>query len=53
MIKINRVPNDDVYNVFLTVIIGFTLLIAIYSVVPYNHPSVYFIKNSSQKNNQV
>lgn len=42
MIKVNRIKNDDIYNVFLTFIIGFTILIIIYTMVPTNHCSVYF-----------
>ncbi len=47
MIKVNRIPSDDVYNIFLTFIMGLTFLIVVYAIVPANHCSIYFLKNSS------
>ena len=44
MIKVNRIPNEDVYNIFLTFVMTFTVLIIIYAIVPRNHSSIYFIK---------
>ena len=46
MIKINRIPNDDMYNIFLTFVMAFAILIIVYSSVPTNHCSVYFTKNN-------
>jgi len=45
MIKVNRIPNDDIYNVFLTFVMAFTVVIIIYAMVPANHCSVYFLHN--------
>lgn len=44
MIKVNRIPNDDVYNIFLTFVMAFTILIIIYAIVPCNHSSIYLKK---------
>ena len=45
MIKVNRIPNDDIYNIFLTFVMAFTVLIIIYAMVPTNHCSIYLSKN--------
>ena len=44
MIKVNRIPNDNIYDLFLTFIIAITILIIFYATIPNNHCSVYFIK---------
>ena len=45
MIKVNRIPNDDVYDIFLTFILSFTIITIIYALTPNNHCSIYFTKN--------
>ena len=44
MMKVNRIPNNDVYNVFLTFVIALTILIIIYASVPQKHSCIYFSK---------
>ncbi len=44
MIKVFRYPNHNVYDIFLTLIMAFTLLIIIYALTPLNHCSIYFHK---------
>ncbi len=44
MIKVNRIPNDNVYDIFLTFVLGFTLITIIYALTPNNHSSIYFKK---------
>ena len=39
-----RIPNDNVYNIFLTLVLAFAILIMIYSLTPYKHYSLYFTK---------
>jgi hypothetical protein len=45
MIKVNRMPNDKVYDVFLTIVIGLTVITIIYALTPSKHCSIYFTKN--------
>ena len=45
MIKVNRMPNDKVYDIFLTFVIGLTIITIIYALTPSNHCSIYFTKN--------
>lgn len=45
MIKVNRIPNETTYNIFLTLVLAFTILTVIYGLTPSNHCSLYFTKN--------
>jgi hypothetical protein len=45
MIKVNRIPNDNVYDIFLTFVLGFTIITIIYALTPSKHCSIYFTKN--------
>lgn len=45
MIKVKRLPNEDTYNIFLTLVMAFTILTVIYALTPNNHCSIYFTKN--------
>ena len=49
MIKVNRIPNDNVYNTFLTFVISFTIITIIYALTPRKHCSIYFTKNKYNK----
>lgn len=43
-----RIPNDSVYDIILTLIISFAILLIIYSSTPYSHYSVYLIENNKK-----
>jgi hypothetical protein len=45
MIKVNRIPNDNTYDAFLTIVIGFAIITIIYALTPTKHCSIYFTKN--------
>jgi hypothetical protein len=44
MIKNNRLPNEKIYNVFLTIILAFAFLIMIYALTPMKHYGYYLTK---------
>ena len=46
MIKVNRIPNDNVYDIFLTFVMGFTIITIIYALTPSKHCSIYLKKNN-------
>ena len=50
MIKVNRIPNDNIYDIFLTFVISFTILTIIYALTPSKHCSIYFKKNKNNIN---
>ena len=50
MIKVNRIPNNNVYDVFLTFVMGFTIITIIYALTPSKHYSIYFKKNKNNIN---
>lgn len=41
MLKIKRAPNICIYDLFLTLVIAFTILYMIHIITPNNHISVY------------
>lgn len=43
MYKIQRIPNKNIYEFFLTLILAFAFLIAIYTFVQQNHCSIYLL----------
>lgn len=44
MKPIIRIPNENVYNIFLTLILGLSVIFFIYNTVPLNHASIYLKK---------
>jgi hypothetical protein len=44
-----RVPNDTVYNIILTLILAFGIIWIIYSITPYAHYSLYLIEQKKNK----
>lgn len=47
--KKQRIPHDNVYNIFITIILAILILWLIYIFIPYNHFNLYIIE---PKNNQ-
>ena len=43
-----RVPNDTVYNIILTLILAFGIIWIIYSITPYAHYSLYLIEQKKK-----
>ena len=37
-----RIPNDYIYNIFLTLVIAICIILAIKFFVPNNHATIYF-----------
>jgi hypothetical protein len=37
-----RIPNEYIYNIFLTLVIAICIILAIKFFVPNNHTSIYF-----------
>jgi hypothetical protein len=48
IIKLNqnnqRIPNNSIYDIILTLIIGFAIIWIIYITIPYYHYSLYLIE---------
>lgn len=44
MIKVNRIPTENVYSLFLTFVLAFSILTIIYALTPNKHCSIYFKK---------
>jgi hypothetical protein len=44
ILKNDRVPNDQIYNLVLTLILAFAIVWVIYVSVPYAHYNLYLIK---------
>ena len=42
MLKVKRVPNENTYNIFFTLVMAFAILTVVYALTPSNHCSVYF-----------
>ena len=45
-----RIPNEYIYNIFITLILAFAILWLIYIIVPNSHYKLYLI-NTEQKPN--
>jgi len=45
-----RIPNDSVYTIILTLIIAFAIIWIIYSSTIYSHYSVYLIETNKKNN---
>ena len=45
MTKLNRIPNENLYDNVYTLVLAFSILWLIFFVSPTNHCSLYFIKN--------
>jgi hypothetical protein len=41
--KYYRIPNNDIYDIFITIIIAIAIIIAIYAIVPNNNYRLYLI----------
>lgn len=47
--KNQRIPNDDIYNFILTLILALGIVWIIYSITPYSHYSLYLIETNKNK----
>ena len=43
--KYYRIPNNKVYDIFITIILAMVIVITIYSVVPNNGYRLYLLEN--------
>ena len=43
--KNQRISNESIYTIFLTLVLAFAIIWIIYVSVPYNHYNLYLIKN--------
>ncbi len=39
-----RIPTDNVYNIFITIILAIVILTLIYTFVPFSHYNLYIIE---------
>lgn len=46
MLKVKRIPNENTYNIFLTLAMTFAILAVVYAFTPNNHCSIY-LKNKN------
>lgn len=46
--KNQRIPNNSVYNLILTLILAFGIVWLIYSLTPYTHYSLYLIESKNK-----
>jgi hypothetical protein len=44
LIKKQRVPHNDIYDVFLTLILAMAILWLIYVLTPYTHYNLYIVE---------
>ncbi len=44
MDKIQRIPNNQIYNIFITLILAITILWLIYIFTPISHYNLYIIE---------
>lgn len=42
ILKKNRIPNDCIYSLIITLIIAFAIIWIIYISIPYSHYNLYF-----------
>ena len=42
--KNERIPHNNIYEIFLTLILAFAFIIVIYSLTPYKKYDLYFLK---------
>ncbi len=42
LIKVKRVPNENIYGIFITLVMVFSILTIIYALTPNNHCNAYF-----------
>lgn len=42
--KNQRIPNDTIYNLILTLVLALSVVWVIYSLTPYSHYSLYLIE---------
>lgn len=40
-----RIPNNQIYDIFFTIIIAIFVVLVIYSIIPNNHYCLYYIGN--------
>jgi hypothetical protein len=43
--KYYRIPNNKIYDIFITIIFAMVIVIAIYAIVPYNGYRLYLLEN--------
>ena len=49
ILKNNRIPNESIYNIVLTLILAFAIIWIVYVSVPYFHYSLYLIEPKQKK----
>ncbi len=42
--KPQRIPSDNIYNIFLTLILAIVILLIIYTFIPFSHYNLYIIE---------
>lgn len=47
--KNQRIPNDYIYNLILTLVLALGIIWVIYSLTPYSHYSLYLIEPKKNK----
>ena len=47
--KYYRVPNNNVYDIYITIILAIVIVIALYSIVPNNNYRLYLLENDNNK----
>lgn len=53
ILKNNRVPNDSIYDIVLTLILSFAIIWIIYVSIPYIHYSLYLAEPKNNINNKI
>ncbi len=51
--KQQRIPTNNVYDVFLTLILAIVILLIIYTFVPFSHYNLYIIEPKNNNNNNI
>lgn len=49
ILKNKRIPNEQIYDIVLTLILAFSILWIIYVSVPYSHYSLYLLETKKTK----
>lgn len=50
LIKKQRVPHNEVYDIFITIILAFLIIWLIYVMTPYSHYNLYIIEPKDNNN---
>ncbi len=50
LIKKQRVPNNEIYDIFITIILAVLIIWLIYVMTPYSHYNLYIIEPKDNNN---